>query len=126
MVNLAIFRGRREEFLLAQLPGYQSAVTQGTKDEYLKNVLRRYFKRFPPSRPHQYEPTEAELEAVDDSQPDLEPELPDPFSMGQEAYYACMKEIDDRKKEIEIRTGVSLSIFVVFALFWTLHHWWWR
>ncbi|PPQ86129.1 hypothetical protein CVT26_000160, partial [Gymnopilus dilepis] len=111
MVNTAIFRGRREEFLLGELPKYLSAISNGTKEEFLKNVLRRYFKRFPPHHPHTYEPTEAELQEVDDTAPDYEPEQPDPFAMGQEAYYAAMKQIDDRQKEVEVRTGQILRWF---------------
>ena len=124
MVNVAIFRGHREAFLLGELPGYLSAVASRTKDEFIKNVLRRYFKHFPPSRPHDYEPTEEELLKVDDTLPDIEPELPDPFAMGQEEYYAFMKKIDERKKEIEVRTGVSLPSMSFLPRFGSSGTWW--
>ena len=53
------FQGLRLDFLLAELDGYATAVAQGTKDEFTKDVLRRYFKRFPPDLDHDKEPSEA-------------------------------------------------------------------
>ena len=59
------FVGLRKSFLEGELDRYSDAVLNGTKDEFLKDVIRRYLKRFPPELPHNQEPTAEHLAAVD-------------------------------------------------------------
>ena len=52
------FQGKRLEFLVAEQSAYAKAVVDGTKDDFLLDVCRRFFKRFKPERPANEEPTE--------------------------------------------------------------------
>ncbi|KDR84210.1 hypothetical protein GALMADRAFT_42055, partial [Galerina marginata CBS 339.88] len=72
-MTCAAFTGLRLEFLVGELKQYSSSVADGTKNEAVKDIVRRYFKRFPPDLDHNTDPTEAHLAAVNDSLPDPEP-----------------------------------------------------
>ncbi|KDR65540.1 hypothetical protein GALMADRAFT_19688, partial [Galerina marginata CBS 339.88] len=67
------FAGLRLEFLVGEQRLYSAAVANGTKNETVKDIVRRYFKRFPPELDHTTNPTEAHLAGVDDALPDPEP-----------------------------------------------------
>ena len=104
------FHGLRKAFLQEELEKYSDAVLNGTKDEFVKDVIRRYFKRFPPELPHDQEPTAEHLANVDDTLPDEEPDMPDAqdYPEDQKTYYALEEAWLKRRKEIDTRSGVSL------------------
>ncbi|PPQ84411.1 hypothetical protein CVT26_006523 [Gymnopilus dilepis] len=101
------FHGLRKAFLQEELEKYSDAVLNGTKDEFVKDVIRRYFKRFPPELPHDQEPTAEHLANVDDALPDEEPDMPDAqdYPEDQKTYYALEEAWLKRRKEIDTRSG---------------------
>ncbi|PPQ83739.1 hypothetical protein CVT26_005017 [Gymnopilus dilepis] len=103
------FSGLRLEFLLGEVDRYTTAIANGTKEDVGKDIIRRYFKRFPPELPHDQEPSADHLAAVDDSAPDPEVEGPNPmdYPEDQKTYYALevawykrLDDIENRKKSI--------------------------
>ena len=119
MVNLGIFHGTRLEFLLGEMAGYTAAAANGTKDEFIKNVLRRYFKRFPPDLPSDQDPSEEELAAVDDTLPDVEYEVPDPqdWPEDQAGYTKALEIYEKRQADIILRSAVSLPSLSFLPIF---------
>ncbi|KDR70911.1 hypothetical protein GALMADRAFT_144381 [Galerina marginata CBS 339.88] len=101
----AAFTGLRLEFLIGELKQYSASVADGTKNETVKDIVRRYFKRFPPDLDHSTEPTEAHLSAVDDALPDPEPEYPDPADMLQEHFKDAVEAFKKRQTDITFRTA---------------------
>lgn len=107
MVNPGAFRGARKEFLL----GEKAAYAQGVEDSYaadaLANIWRRYFLRFPIDLPEDQEPTEEELQAVDDNTaiPDV-PE-PDAETLSPEEYQIAVEALNDRKRRLNYKKAVS-------------------
>ncbi|PPQ76823.1 hypothetical protein CVT26_002422 [Gymnopilus dilepis] len=101
------FTGLRKTFLVGELEKYSDAVLNGTKDDFVKDVIRRYFKRFPPELPHDQEPTQEHLAAVDDTMPDPEPAMPDAqdYAEDQTTYYALEAAWEKRQAEITTRSG---------------------
>lgn len=70
MPNPGSFHGARKAFLLSQKAEFAAAVKDHNAAEILSQILRRFFKRFPIDLPDDYEPSEAQLAAVDDDAPD--------------------------------------------------------
>ncbi|KDR65220.1 hypothetical protein GALMADRAFT_217639 [Galerina marginata CBS 339.88] len=101
----AAFTGLRLEFLIGEQKLYSASVANGTKNEGVKDIVRRYFKRFPPDLDHNTDPTEAHLAAVDDSLPDPEPEHPDPALLSQEQFKAAMEAFEKRQADISFRSA---------------------
>ena len=129
MPNPGIFHGLRLEFLLGEMAGYSAAVAKGTKDEFTKDVLRRYFKRFPPSLPADEEPSEEDLAAVDDSQPDEEPEFPDPqdYAEDQRGYKKALDAHEAHQAEVLLRSAVrfpSMSFLPISGLCYASRRQW--
>lgn len=111
MAPRGVFRGLRFKFLEEEREGYANAITNNAKDDFIKDVLRQFFKRFPPELPLDKEPSETHLQAVDDSKPDSEPEAPNADKMTPEQYQDALKLFQDRKELIETRSGVSTFIW---------------
>ena len=107
MPGRGIFHGLRFAFLDKERKGYADAVASGAKEDFLKDLVRRFFKRFPLELPLLEEPSEDHLAAVDDSKPDPEPEAPNAKQMLPEEYDAALKKFEQRQKLIQFRTGVS-------------------
>ncbi|KDR65475.1 hypothetical protein GALMADRAFT_81806 [Galerina marginata CBS 339.88] len=100
-----VFQGLRLEFLMKNLKDYSDAVTQGTKEDFLKDIMRRFFKRFPPQLALSQEPSKDDLAAVDDSKPDPEPEVPKENSLSPQDYATAVGELTERSALIKLRTG---------------------
>ncbi|PPQ97914.1 hypothetical protein CVT26_002990 [Gymnopilus dilepis] len=113
MPNPGIFHGLRLEFLVGEMAGYSAAVANGTKDDFTKNVLRRFFKRFPPELPADEEPSEDDLAEVDDSLPDEDLEAPDPqdYAEDQRGYNKALKEYEARQDEVLLRSAQIVRWF---------------
>ncbi|KDR66329.1 hypothetical protein GALMADRAFT_232569 [Galerina marginata CBS 339.88] len=100
-----VFHGGRFEFLNNERKGYAEALTSGSKDEFLKDLVRRFFKRFPVELGIGEEPTEEHLKSVDDSKPDPEPPMPSKRDVSPEEYELAIKAYEERKRLIVFRTG---------------------
>ena len=61
------FEGLRKVFLEGERERYKQAVANGTRDDYLMDVFRRFFKRFPVGLPDDKEPSSEELAKVNDA-----------------------------------------------------------
>ncbi|KAF9039080.1 hypothetical protein BJ165DRAFT_1303268, partial [Panaeolus papilionaceus] len=72
MVNPGAFQGLRRDFLMSQKPSYEDAVNSGHSKDAIAIIQRKYHKRFPPSLPHDQNPSEQHLRSVDDDAPDDE------------------------------------------------------
>lgn len=75
MVNPGAFSGSRKAFLLSNIPAYIAAVNRNVAAEFLLNLQRRYLKRYPPTLPHEEEPSAELLAQIDDDAPDTEMDL---------------------------------------------------
>ncbi|KAK7015546.1 SERTA domain-containing protein 3 [Paramarasmius palmivorus] len=64
------FNGKRLKFLKDQLEPYAKADSEGHAAEFALDVARRFLKRFPVTRPDEEEPTDEELQAVNDNAAD--------------------------------------------------------
>ncbi|PPQ97109.1 hypothetical protein CVT26_001077 [Gymnopilus dilepis] len=104
-----VFKGLRKTFLEEQLEGYQKSMTDGTKDDFVNDVIRRFLKRFPLELPLDKEPSQEHLAAVDDSQPDPEIEHPVPepgngfqrqYEQECQKYDALLRLLETRKEQI--------------------------
>lgn len=84
------FAGLRKMFLLDQLPVYEKAVREGWANDFVADVLRRYFKHFPIDLDHSTEPTPEWLAQVDDKAADpdvlLSEELVELLKFRREVY----------------------------------------
>ncbi|KAE9403293.1 hypothetical protein BT96DRAFT_795367, partial [Gymnopus androsaceus JB14] len=69
MPNPGAFQGARKQFLESTKEEYAEAVRDGDVKEIRQDICRRYYLRFPVSKGDNYEPTQAELDAVDDKCP---------------------------------------------------------
>ncbi|PPQ97627.1 hypothetical protein CVT26_002550 [Gymnopilus dilepis] len=107
MPNPGAFHGLRLEFLVAEQAGFAAAVANGTKEEFMKDLLRRYFKRFPIELPHNEDPSEEHLAAVDDNAPDPEPEAPNPmdYAESEAQYNAALAAFEGRNAVIVARSS---------------------
>ncbi|PPR02921.1 hypothetical protein CVT26_009776 [Gymnopilus dilepis] len=100
-----VFAGLRKDFLTAQLEDYEKALTDGARDDFVNDVLRRFLKRFPLDLPLDKEPSQEHLNAVDDSAPDEEPVLPEALPSGEAEplYNAAMEKYEAEVSLIETR-----------------------
>ena len=107
MVNPGAFQGARKAFLLGEKEAYSQAVDEGYVPEAVAKIQRRYFKRFPVDLPDNVEPSEEQLAAVDDDE--IEPEFPEPDAekLSAQEYEAAMTALDERRKKILFKKGVS-------------------
>ena len=117
MVNPGSFKGSRKEFLLSQAELFANAVIHSHVLDTIADIQRRYFKRYPPSLPHDEEPTAEWLAAVDDNAPDDEILPPRRDEMDEEEYTQAMAHYNDMLATIQSRKDVSLlhTFFVVIS-----------
>ncbi|EDR03723.1 uncharacterized protein LACBIDRAFT_306861 [Laccaria bicolor S238N-H82] len=73
MPNPGGFAGSRLKFLENELPEYTKAVANNRDGDFLLDLLRRFFKRYPMELEDNVEPTEETLASVNDEEPDEEP-----------------------------------------------------
>lgn len=95
MVNPGAFKGLRKEFLISEKPVYNAGINGGYTKDAVVNIQHRYFKRFPLDLPHDEEPMQEHLDAVDDDGPDTEPEAPDEEALGPKEYTETMNLLDE-------------------------------
>ncbi|KAK7022849.1 SERTA domain-containing protein 3 [Paramarasmius palmivorus] len=98
------FKGSRLKFLMDNLPGYAKALKEGWAADFLADLVRRYFKRYPPGLDHSEEPSREHLEQVNDDEPDPEV-LPPVRKDGQsvEEFQAALVEFEKLQKVIDRR-----------------------
>lgn len=107
MVNPGSFNKLRLKFLTEKYPFYVEAVLQGTGNDYIANVQRCFFKRFPIDLDENEDPTPEALAAVDDDAADPEVEEPDTSDMSVEEIIEVERVLEARAKKIVYRRGVS-------------------
>ncbi|KAK7017006.1 SERTA domain-containing protein 3 [Paramarasmius palmivorus] len=76
MVAHSSFEGSRAKFLDSHKDGYAQAVQEDWVKDFIADLGRRYMKRYPASLPHEEEPSQEHLDAVDDDAPDPEAMFP--------------------------------------------------
>lgn len=112
MVNRT-FKGRRLEWLLAQKPAYEDAVTKATIPSFLDATFARFCRRFPIDLPLDQEPTAEFLAAVDDNAPEPEQETPrddmdeEEKTIAEAAQRARQAIIRQRRK---VSSAISVSV----------------
>ncbi|CAA7268132.1 unnamed protein product [Cyclocybe aegerita] len=79
---------------------YAAGVDGGYAADALANIQRRYFKQYPVSLPHDEEPSEAHLAAVDDDAPDEDLPAPNEETLGAEEYTTAVRQMEEQTKTI--------------------------
>ncbi|PPQ73280.1 hypothetical protein CVT26_015231, partial [Gymnopilus dilepis] len=99
------FQGLRKSFLENERQGYKNAVANGTKDDFVMDVVRRFLKRFPIDLDDDKEPTAKDLASVDDAAPDEERVAPDPqdYAEDQTGYNIELEKFENVTKRLEFR-----------------------
>jgi hypothetical protein len=95
MVNPGAFKGARKAFLTTKREAYAEAVRDKRSSEQISDIVRCYFKRFPPSLPHDQEPSEEHLASVDDDGAD-----PDPLEGLSDEEAASVGKIISLRREV--------------------------
>ena len=113
MVNPGAFQGARKAFLIEQKPAYEAAFEGGYVLDFVSDIQRRFFKRFPVEMPIDQEPSPEELAEIDDNAPEPEPVEPDEESMPKDEYDAAMKVFVDHHKLVTFRKKVCLFAFLL-------------
>jgi hypothetical protein len=101
MVNPGAFQGTRHSFLMAQKPTYTVAVAGNYAGDFLADIQRQYFKRYPIDLDHCMEPSPEHLAAVDDDAADPEPLSPNPDGMSGEGFLLAVKAFEALRKVVE-------------------------
>jgi hypothetical protein len=112
MVHPGAFQGSQREFLMGEKSKYRAAVAGGVVKDVMADIQRRYFKRFPIDVPHGEEPSPEHLASVDDSEPDLEPPVPDKENLRPEEYEEQMKELEGRRILVTLRKDVMWFVVI--------------
>ncbi|KAL0562863.1 hypothetical protein V5O48_019216, partial [Marasmius crinis-equi] len=104
MVNPGAFQGSRKAFLEAAIPGYFSAVQDGSGPEFLQTTVRRFLKRYPVDLADDVEPSEEQLDAVDDNEASDEvvPPTKDADET-EESFAGRVAAFQQRKKDIKAK-----------------------
>lgn len=105
----AAFSGSRLIFLEERLEGYATAVVESRDNDFILDVQRRYLKRFPLSLPHDVEPSQELLDALDDNVPDPELKEPNPKNMPDEEYKSAKAAFDNDCALLLFRKEVNSS-----------------
>ncbi|PPQ77783.1 hypothetical protein CVT26_005395 [Gymnopilus dilepis] len=108
-----MYEGGRRDFLESQREAYKEAFMNGTKDDFVKDVARRFFKRFPPTLADDVEPTEEFLAKVDDSQPDSEYVLPDASTMDPQEYEAAKQALLLLQDKVQMHTKSDIVTVMI-------------
>ncbi|THU86882.1 hypothetical protein K435DRAFT_557738, partial [Dendrothele bispora CBS 962.96] len=77
MVNPGTWHGQRLKFLEEHREQYDAAAKVGNDKEEISSILRAWFRRFPAAKPDSWEPSEEELQAINDNQAEEEVSEPD-------------------------------------------------
>jgi hypothetical protein len=107
MPNPGGFAGSRLKFLEDEFPAYTKAVTSNREGDFVLDLLRRFFKRYPMELADNIEPTEEMLASVNDEEPDEEPEPPNEETMAEEEYAEMLQKFNERRDEIEKKRQVG-------------------
>jgi hypothetical protein len=128
MPNPGGFAGSRLRFLEGELPVYMKAVINNREDNFILDLWRRYFKRYPVDLADNIEPTEEMLASVNDNEPDEELEPPNQETMTEEEYDNQLLKFNQTKEAIEKKKEVSVTFSWNFVshdgthlLFYHLH-----
>lgn len=109
MVNPGAFKGARRAFLMDQKPLYADSVRKDQAGDMIVDIQRRFFKRFPIDKGIDFEPTEEELQAVEDDAEDPEPDVPDEDELSSDDYAKAMKDFEARKATVMFQRQVSVT-----------------
>ncbi|EDR06994.1 uncharacterized protein LACBIDRAFT_328415 [Laccaria bicolor S238N-H82] len=101
MLNPGGFAGSRLKFLEGELPAYTKAVVNNREDNFILDLWRRYFKRYPVDLADNVEPTEETLASVNDNEPDEELEPPKKETMTEEEYTNQLLKFNQTKEAIK-------------------------
>ncbi|KAK7032452.1 SERTA domain-containing protein 3 [Paramarasmius palmivorus] len=106
MVQPRAFKGSRQQFLDSHSEGYALAAQENRVKSFISDLTRRYLKRYPPSLPHDKEPTQESLDAVDDDAPDPETLPPNrqDFKTDNE-FHEALKKHEEEKVIVALRMG---------------------
>jgi hypothetical protein len=113
MVNPGAFRGLRKTFLMSHKEAYSQAIASNSTADFLVDLTRRYFKRFPVTLPHDQEPSPEHLASVDDNAADSDLGRPDPANMSKDEYEAAERAYRTAQETIAFRNQVSVTVFVL-------------
>lgn len=107
MLARAAFSGLRLQFMEEQLEGYATAVVESRDNDFVLDVQRRYFKRFPLSLSHDVEPSQESLDSVNDNTSDPELQEPNQKDMSDEEYKDAKSIFDHNCALLHFRKDVS-------------------
>ena len=108
MPNPGSFQGARKVFIESVKGEYAQAAKDGDVKEIRQDIFQRYYLCFPVSKGDAYEPTQAELEAVNNKAPPRREENPEGWEgMSTEERSAVMKE---RGEFVRAKNAVSAQL----------------
>ena len=107
MPNPGGFAGSRLKFLEGEFPAYTKAVINNREDDFILDLWRRYFKRYPVDLADNVEPTEETLASVNDDEPDEELEPPNKETTMEEEYAEQLLKFNKTKEDFEKKKQVS-------------------
>ncbi|SJL08303.1 uncharacterized protein ARMOST_11666 [Armillaria ostoyae] len=110
MVHPGAFQGKRKEFLLGKRDGYAQAMKEDRAAEQLADIIHHFLKRFPISMPDNIEPTDSELERVDDTAPDVKQPVPDESALSTEEYAKEMAAFKSDGEKLTFRQQMSVLV----------------
>lgn len=112
MVNPGAFLGSRFDFLIGEKAVYAAAVKEGYAADMLARIQAKYFWCYPVDLPHNEEPTQDFLAAVNDNTPD--PELPViGHDLSDDGLQQELARRAERRATIKKRKAVSCVMFVI-------------
>ncbi|PPQ81136.1 hypothetical protein CVT24_007876 [Panaeolus cyanescens] len=97
MPHPGVFQGSRKEFLQSQKEFYKEGILGGYVRDAVAIIQRRYFKRYPIGLPHNEEPTQEHLDAINDEAPDPDEEFPNEENLTPEEYAKQLREVEERR-----------------------------
>ncbi|PPQ76153.1 hypothetical protein CVT24_006578 [Panaeolus cyanescens] len=95
------FSAARKAFLLTQRPAYDAAFEIGDAKNAIANIFRRYCKRFPLSMPDDQDPSQDELEMVDDEDANDSIENVDISTLAEEEQAKAQEERAEQARKIK-------------------------
>lgn len=108
MVGTPAFEGRQLEFMQEALKSYTDAVNKGVEADIMRDIFRRFTKRFPVDRPWNEQPSQEVLDAVNDDEPSPEKHKPtEEEFQDPEEYKTQMEEYNAYQSLLKKREDVS-------------------
>lgn len=95
----------RLAFMQSQQNGYTQALSDGTRGNFIVDVVRKYFRRFPVELPHEDEPTKETLAAIDDDADEEDERLKEDEMLKS----LSADEVVKRKKVMQQRREVHID-----------------